>query len=246
MAKRILEGLNIDEKTEQVYRALLSLADARAGTIAKKTGIKRTSVYYTLETLKQMGLVSSYNERGTERFYAEHPRKLKDYFDSRIILAERLIETLAKDIKPPVDTGNVRLFEGKGGVESIIDEILATKDKTVLSVGSADKFLTEFGHMGYGARRKKLGIFSKALRFETDKKHHQFDPSGRHQSKLSNIRYLPPNFDFPGMLHIFDNRIAVITYERGGLGFVVTSQELSQMMHSFFENLWATAKGGRE
>lgn len=237
MPKRILEELNIDEKAERVYRALLSLGDARAGTIARKAGVKRTSVYHLLEALAQMGLVSSYQERGTERFYAENPNKLKSYFESMAILAERAAKDLLKTTAPKFEHFNARVFDGANGVRSILEEALTAKDKIVLSVGSSSKFLEKFGHTAYGARRKKLGIRTRALRFETDKKHHQFDALGRHHP-LTDIRYLPSDFNFPGMMLIFDDHTAVITYERDGVGIIITSREFAEMARSLFENIW--------
>lgn len=236
MTKRLLEELNIDEKTERVYRALLALGDAPAYFIAKRIGLKRTSVYHFLESLMQMGLASSYKEKGVTRFYAENPRKLKGYFESKSILAERLIPFLEKDAKVLPGIWNIRSFEGNAGIQSIIEEALTAKDKKLLSIGSSAKFLAHFGHMAYGARRRKSGIKSRSLRYPSD--HPEFEEHIERHSDTSHIRYLPKDFDFPGMITIFDNRVAIIPYERSGSGVIITSSEFSQMMRSVFEVLW--------
>lgn len=236
MTKRLLEELNIDEKTEQVYRALLTLGDAPAYFIAKRVGLKRTSVYHLLESLMQMGLVSSYKEKGVTRFYAENPRKLKGYFESKAILAERIVPFLEKDAKTLSGIWNIRNFEGKSGIQSIMEEALTAKDKTVLSIGSSAKMLEHFGHMTYGERRRKSGVKSRSLRYPSD--HPEFEKHFERHTETSHIRYLPKDFNFPGMLIIFDNRVAIITYERSGSGVIITSHEFSQMAHAFFEIMW--------
>lgn len=236
MTKRLLEELNIDEKTERVYRALLTLGDAPAYFIAKRVGLKRTSVYHLLESLAQMGLTSSYKEKGVTRFYAESPRKLKGYFESKSILAERLIPFLEKDAKILPGIWNIRNFEGKSGIQSIMEEALTAKDKTILSVGSSAKMIEHFGHMAYGARRRKNAIKSRSLRYPSD--HPEFEEHFERHTDTSHIRYLPKNFNFPGMMIIFDSRVAIITYERSGSGVIITSGEFSQMMRSVFEVLW--------
>lgn len=236
MTKRLLEELNIDEKTERVYRALLALGDAPVYFIAKRIGLKRTSMYHLLESLMQLGLVSSYKEKGVTRFYAENPRKLKGYFESKAILAERLIPFLEKDAKILPGIWNIRNFEGRAGIQSIMEEALSAKDKTILSVGSSAKMLARFGHMAYGQRRRTSGIKSRSLRYPND--HPEFEEHFERHTDTSHIRYLPKAFDFPGMMIIFDNRVAIITYERSGSGVIITSGEFSHMMRSVFETLW--------
>ena len=116
------------------------------------------------------------------------------------------------------------------------EEALAAKDKTILSIGSSAKMLSHFGHMAYGARRRRTGIKSKSLRYPSD--HPDLEKTFERYTDTSHIRYLPEGFNFPGMLIIFDNRVAIITYERSGSGVIITSNEFSQMMRSVFETLW--------
>ena len=71
MKKRELEQLGFDARTEDVYTALLRLADAPAQRIAKEAGLKRTSAYHVLENLVSMGLASIYVSRGIKRYVAE-------------------------------------------------------------------------------------------------------------------------------------------------------------------------------
>lgn len=243
MAKLLLEELNIDEKTERVYRALLTLGDAPAYFIAKRAGLKRTSVYHLLESLMQMGLASSYKEKGVTRFYAESPRKLKGYFESKSILADRLIPFLEKDTRVLPGIWNIRNFEGKAGIQSIMEEALGAKDKTILSIGSSAKMLAHFGHMAYGQRRRTSGIKSRSLRFPSD--HLEFEEHFERHTDTSHIRYLPQDFDFPGMMIIFDNRVSIITHERSGSGVIITSNEFSQMARSLFEIMWRVAQKER-
>src|SRR3989344_7489234 len=94
----LLQPVGLDKKTEVIYRALLSLADAPVSAIARRAGIKRTSAYHILENLISMGLATSYRGRGVRRFAAEHPSKLKTFFERQAIIAERLIPELEKEI----------------------------------------------------------------------------------------------------------------------------------------------------
>lgn len=228
---RILQPLGFDEKTEKVYRAFLSLADAPVSKIAKEAGLKRTSAYHILENLVSMGIASSYASRGTRRYFAESPRKIKSFFEQKMILAERLLPLLQEDIDEDRRKTIVRIFEGREGIKSISEESLESKEKIVWSLGSSKRFL-EFvgGKHGYGERRRKKGIFVRALRLEGDEK--------GTNPKLHDIRFLPKEFDFPGFIIIFDKKVGVILFEGDGIGFIVESEKFSRMAKSIFKALW--------
>lgn len=230
--KKLLENLGIEEKTEHVYRALLSLGDATVFRIAKKTGIKRTSIYHTLEKLTSMGIVSTYTHRGAKRFVAESPNKLKAFFEEKMILAERAIPMLLEETRKGSGTINIRMFEGKEGIKSISEEILEVKEKRVLSLGSVTRLLESTGgKFGYGERRRKKGIFSQSLRYK-------YDPQSIHPNRLHEIRILPDDFEFPGYILIFDNKTAIIFFEENNTNVIITSDSFSRMMKSIFSFLW--------
>lgn len=231
----ILEPLGLDKKTENVYRALLFLADATANDIAKRADIKRTSVYHVLEGLMYMGIVSSYTSRGTKRFFAENPKKLKLFFEQKLILAERIIPELQKEAHETRGDLQVRIYEGRKALKTISEEALEAENKYVLSVGSSKK-LVEFlgGKFGYGERRRKRGIVARSLRFPGD------DPVTNR--KLQDIRYLPKEFEFPGFIIIYDQNVGVILYESVGRGFVIKSRAFSKMAQNIFEMLWHSVR----
>lgn len=232
MKKTLLSNLGFDEKTEQVYRALLILQDTTVFRIAKKTGLKRTSIYHTLEKLISMGLVSTHVHRGTKRFAAESPNKLKAFFEEKMILAERAIPLLQQETKKEYSTPNIRIFEGKEGIKSISEEILESKEKKIFSIGSVARLLeaTE-GRFGYGERRRKKGIFSQSLRPVSD-------PRSIHQNRLEDVRILPDEFTFPAYILMFDITVAIILFEENNTSVVITSDSFSRLMKSFFALLW--------
>lgn len=230
-----LQPFGIDEKTEQVYRALLRLTDATAFRIAKVAGVKRTSVYYLLEQLAVLGLVSTSTHRGVTRYIAEHPNKLKSFFEEKMILAERILPELQKEIGASGKKSSIRIFEGKEAIRRMSEEALEAEDKIILSFGSSRK-LIEFlgGKRGFGARRRKRGVFTRSLRFENDEQ-----LTG---SRLSDVRTLPKEFQFPLFMMIFDKRVALVFFEGEGIGLLVTSENFATAMRSLFEMAWTASR----
>lgn len=230
--QNILQSIGLDTKTEGVYRALLRLADATAFRIAKESGLKRTSVYHILGTLAEMGLASTYTSRGVTHYAAEHPQKIKSFFEEKMILAERLIPELQREINKGRGAVSIRLLEGAEGIKTISAEILASKEKMIFSIGSSKKYL-EFvgGKFGYGERRRKLGIMTRAIRLVGDE-------AGTN-SKLQQVRIAPKGFEFPAFVTIYGKHVGVVLFEGSGYGFVITSGSFAIAMRIFFEAVWA-------
>jgi sugar-specific transcriptional regulator TrmB len=226
-----LASLGFDEKTEKVYRALLRLGDSPASGVAKITGIKRTSVYHILEQLVSTGLASTYLSRGTKRYAAENPNKLKTYFEQKAIIAERLIPDLQKEIQKNRNHTMVRFLEGKEAIKSISEEALESKQKIIFTIGSSKQLLSAVdGKYGFGARRRSKRISMRSLRLLGDEQSTHPD--------LHTVRFLKKDFDFPGFIIIFDNTVGIIPFENEANGFVVTSKAFSKMLRSIFESLW--------
>ena len=231
MAKNnILSFLGLDEKTERVYRALLYLADAPVSRIAEEIGIIRTSVYYMLEHLINLGLVSTYTSRGTKRFVAENPNKIKSHFEQRLILTDRIIPELQKDMRKTFSGSEIKTYRGKEAMKSLIEDALDTKEKIILSIGSSKELLKFIeGKFGYGHRRRIKNILARSIRFEGD------EPISN--PRLNQAKFIK-NIDFPGYILIFDKKVCIILFEKRGLGFVIENQSFSKMAKSLFELIW--------
>src|SRR3989344_1938710 len=232
MAKtNLLNFLGFDDKTERVYRALLYLADATATRIAEETGLVRTSVYHILDHLTNMGLVSTYASRGVKRFVSENPNKIKTYFEQRLILADRIVPELQKDISKTISSYDIKTYRGIEAIKSISEDALNTKGGVILSIGSSKKFLQFIGgKFGYGHRRRMKGILARSIRLEGDET--STNP------RFNQTKFIDKNTDFPGYILIYDNKVCVIMFEKSGLGFVIENQSFSKMAKSIFELIW--------
>lgn len=230
----MLEQLGLDKKEERVYMALLRLADSPAAKIAKEAGLKRTSAYHILENLIKIGLVSTYEYRGVQRYAAESPSKLKSYFEEKLILAERIIPFLQTEVAREIKRINIRFFEGVPGLRNMSAEALEAKERRILTIGSSRMLLKYLGgKYGFGERRRKRGIFMRSLRFPGDER--STNP------KLHQVKFLQETFRFPGYLQIYDDKVGIFLFENNGAGFSITSNAFSKMARSIFEILWQNA-----
>jgi len=233
MDKRILSNLGIDEKTEKVYRSLLRLGDATASSVAKVASLKRTSVYHTLENLVGMGVVSTYVSRGIKRYSAENPLTIKQFFEQKAIIAEKLLPLLMKEVNMSSGKIKINIFEGVDGIKTSSEKALESKNKIIYSIGSSKKLINYLGgSFGLGFRRRKKGIYMKSLRFVSDE-------TDTRKERMQEAKFMSEDYDFPGYILFFDATVIIIFYNNGGRAISIESKEFYRMIKTFFDIFWA-------
>lgn len=234
--EKTLAAIGLDDKQQKVYLTLLKLGDAPAALIAKRVGFPRTTTYHYLEALVRDGLATKYRDGGITRFAAESVRKIKSILEGKIALVDKFMPELEKlsTVERIID---LRLFEGDNGMLQIVEEELASRDKIVRSIGSANDLRKAMNsRITFTSRRVEKKIFSKCLRPTND----TFSPKWleEQEKELRQVRLLPGNVNVSGMTFIYDDKVAVIAPEEEGLGFIVTSKTFSDSMRSVFDALW--------
>jgi sugar-specific transcriptional regulator TrmB len=233
---KALDSVGLDAKSQKVYLALLKLSDAPATVIAQRAGLPRTTTYHHLQQLVNLGLASKYRHQKTTRFAAENADKLKGVIEGRLALLEKYLPEIQK-ISSTERLISLRLFEGAEGVQQIAQEELACREKIVRSIGSHKHLRTAAnGKITFTSRRVEKKIFSKCLRPKND----EFKKGWleNQQRELRDVRLLPADVAVPGMIFIYDNKVAIITPEEEGLGFIITSRTFSQSLKNIFDALW--------
>lgn len=105
--EEVLTELNLTPREARVYTALLSLGAGTPVTIAKKTGLKRTTIYLDLESLRQKQLVGL-TPKGKKQVYAPDP-------PSRLLQHVQQQERAVRELLP-----HLRALENSGGAKPVI------------------------------------------------------------------------------------------------------------------------------
>lgn len=120
--------LGFSEKESALYLALAESGKTTATSLARKTKLSRSSVYFVLEALKTRGLVVAETKNKTTLFTAQHPsalgeeiRKERDGLKEKLQFAERLAEDLlpyfrSKQFHVP----KLQFFEGRNAVKETL------------------------------------------------------------------------------------------------------------------------------
>ncbi len=132
MYKKELQKLNFDKKEADVYLALLELGEANIEQIAKKSKIKRTTVYHVIEALKTKGYIEMAKIGKKTLFYAQNPNKIKEKLEEKKLVLDKIMPGLLSITNTIDKKPKIRYFEGKEGIREIYKDTLKHHDQEML------------------------------------------------------------------------------------------------------------------
>lgn len=239
MLEKDLEKLGLEEKESKIYLALLELGEGNIQQIAKKSGVKRTTVYDIIESLKYKGLVSSATRHKKIFYSAEDPRTLEEKLDEkkhtlRRILPELLSIANALDKKP-----RIRFFEGVEGIKEVYKDALNYSDQEMLAWVSptvAGNFDMQFLDEYYLPKRiaKKIWVRAIAPNEPFMQKYKGLDEKSLRKTKLVSASLFPIEVE----INLYSkNKIAIMSFSEK-IGLIIESQKIFTTLKSIFEMNW--------
>ncbi len=243
MDTKILEEIGLTSNESKVYLSLIEIGSSSATQIIQKTGLHRAVVYDLLERLIEKGLVG-YAIKGRKKFFeATNPRRLKEILQEK---EQKLSEILPRllELSKFQTKLEVKIYKGKEGIKNVFEDILRSKPKEWLSLGSGGetyKLLPYFLEHFHKARVKDK-ILVRGLLLD--------NPTARKRGEtlaktlLSEIRYLPKTFITPTVMNIYNERVTLYSVTEGNIPFIILieNKELSKSFKEYFEWLWKLSK----
>lgn len=122
--KSIIESAGLSEIESEIYGTLLEVGEGTITDLAKKSGLKRATIYNHLGRIENFGLISKIL-RGKRHFYsATHPQRL---LQLATLHQNTIKENLPRIIGAYYGTGEkpkIQMFEGIDAVRDIYHETL--------------------------------------------------------------------------------------------------------------------------
>jgi len=238
----ILKEFGLTDNEAKVYLACLELGVSTIQDLAKKSMVKRTTVYTTVDGLKQKGLISQTKKGKKTFFVAESPDSLIQLSEKRHKQIKKILPELKSIYNITGTKPKLRFFEGKEGYLSVYENILKEKPKEFLALASYDDF---FKHLDpvyeddWTARRIALGISLRWLNFESK---HVMEHATEDKKSLRECRLLSKKFPFKSTMFIYNDKVAMVSGEQKEfMAVVIEHPEFYHTFKQIFEMLWATA-----
>ena len=245
MNLQTLEQLDLSRREISIYIALLKLGTASIRDLATQAGINRGTTYETLKILADKGVVS-YSTKGKRRiFCAEPPEKLLDLAEEKRHLLEQGIADMKQNLipqlnhlKPDFNPGNVRFYEGDGGIEFVLKDILSTvsrQEKKSYSVFSSklirQHLYRPFPNYTQQRIRQKINVRVIAI------------GEGGEDAEFSQRKWINVNDRLDASyIAIYPPKVAMISLSSRDypVAILLESQEIATAQQVIFDTLWKT------
>lgn len=239
MRENDLQVMGLDEKEAKAYLALLELGEGSLGRLAAKSGIKRTTLYDIIESLKQKGLLSMSKQGKRTVYRAEDPRVFEEHLEEKRQRFAKLLPELLSVANFLETKPKIRYFEGDEGIKEVYRDTLNFPRQEMLAWVSEEawnfddrEFLFEY----YIPKRVAQKIWVRVIAPDLPRMH-EYKQDDR--KSLRKTRFVPAS-EFPLLVEIDlygHNRIAVMAFAEK-LGLIIESKKIYTTMKSIFEMNW--------
>jgi HTH-type transcriptional regulator, sugar sensing transcriptional regulator len=238
-----LKKAGLNDPEIKVYLASLELGETNISRIAKKSGIKRTTTYLVVDSLKEKGLMNALKKKNKTFFHAEDPRKIKEQMEENIKEIDLAIPELLAianfiDKKP-----NIKFYEGKNGIKDLFKDILKYPDSEVLELYSESyvtDFEEEFFTNYFTPKRVAKKIWVRAILPDNEiiRKLIIDNEKQLRQTKLLS----PKKYNIRIEINLYGkNKVSIISFKEE-MGLIIESQKIYESLRNIFEILWEDAR----
>ena len=230
----------MEEKEAKVYTAVLELGEATIAQITAKSGVKRSTVYEMLESLKKMGLVSQTQRKKRPIFLAENPHKLIERLEERKKKLEQSMPELLSVMNLLDKKPKIRYFEGLSGVKEVFEDTLRYADQEILTwfpypyINLGEDYFWEH----YLPERVKKTIWARAI--VPDNEENRKFAQQMKEKAITKTRFVVDTafsgFDLEIKIY-GKNKLGIISYQED-LGIIIESKKIYDGVKAIFETMW--------
>jgi sugar-specific transcriptional regulator TrmB len=238
-----LEKIGLNQKESKTYLSLLELGKGSIGDLSKKSGVKRTTIYDVINSLRKKGLIEQTLVGKRHMYSAVNPRAIAEQLDDKKntllnVLPELLSIANILDNKP-----KIRFFEGDEGVREVYCDALNYPNQEILVWSSnqtnhllGSKFVTEF----YEPKKQSSNIKERVVVL-SDENLPPNPPvelnSDRQIKKIPHDR-----FPFEVEISLYGKRNIGIISPDEKTGLIVESKKIYNTLKTIFEINWQSLK----
>lgn len=246
--EKLLEELNISGNEAKIYIACLELGPTTITKIARKAEVERTTVYATLERLREKGLVSGPIKEYSRQIQVESPEKLlvlarqkKKAIESKENQFKEILPDLLASVIQRGKQPKVRFYEGKEQFIQVFDQALDETKEKMFFFGAASIFVDLISYQfekEWIKRRVRKKIHIDILVHKTPLTA-QFKKD--EIKEMRTTKFLSQDMKFEASFLLWSNKI-VLWNPVVPLAIAIEDEIIAKMFSEMFLGLWQKAK----
>ncbi|MEK9201327.1 MAG: helix-turn-helix domain-containing protein [Patescibacteria group bacterium] len=230
-------------------RFFLALFDLSLGTIpeiATTAKIRRSTAYTIAKSLQDKELIFEDHTGYAKKFHPIDPSRLLQLLATKQrqirkqeLELEENLPTLLSKYQSSQTRPKVKVFEGNTGLMRVWKDILSTQNEILLWTNqhTENQLFTSINHDRFITERLSKKIPIKVLAVD--------NPEGRSLLPLDSksgrkTKILPKQTTFTTEMYIYDQKIAVLDYDKDIIGVIIESKPFSTTQKTIFELTWST------
>lgn len=239
MIQKELEKFGLEPKEALIYIACLELGEASVQQIARKSGVKRTTVYTIVESIKAKGLISTVSKNKKLLYHAEDPRLLERKLDEQQQSLRRLLPELLSITNSIKQKPRLRFFEGAEGIKEVYKDTISIPNEDIVAWGSekaVENFDADFLNNYYVPTRVKKNIFVRAIASDNEvwRTYKKTDRQSLRELRLTTS----PKSNLAVEIDLYgSNKTAIISFEEQ-IALIIESEKIHTTLKSIFEMAW--------
>lgn len=243
--QKLMDIMGFSDKKARVYLALLGSGEAQVTYLARKCGLKRTTIYNILPELQEEGLIKTTKQNGRTLYYVDDTRDLERVIETKSKGLQELLPELKKVQNVLSVRPKIVLYEGEGGMKQLYQEIIDTvspgdKILTYIGLENFDNFIsTEVLH-DYVSQRIAKRVVNRVIASPDEKSAELLKSSAEELREMKIIKDVKEVFSSD--MKIFGNKVAFLSYKENFFSVVIESKEISTLLRSAFEVIWQNTK----
>src|SRR3989344_2896150 len=238
-----LIDLGLTEKEASVYLMALSIGPTTILKIAQAAGLKRTTVYSVMETLKQKGLMGVEVRGWKELYIALDPAAVKQVLKKRENQYIAILPELTAMYNLRGGGSFLKYYEGLEGVKNVYEQLLRDvqpgSDYLIISdiatwLKADEKFFSDFAN-----RRAQLPIKTRML-FQDSADARRYKKFEKNLN--ADIKLLPSDTKLVTNAVIIPQRLVIHQMIPPIMATVIENESTIQMQRQLFEVIWDSIK----
>jgi len=227
-----LEELGLSENEITIYLTLLKIGRTTANTVAKISGMKRSTTYDNLQLLISRGIASTSLSDSVSYYVGVDPQKLIHILEDKVRRVRDIVPELEKLRKTVLTTGGVTYFEGKKGVLTVLNDVLDTAETHFYYIGSRKMAKIPLKHYpdNFARRRVESKITLHGILAQEDEEDtFVSDVDGEAYSEIAYKKKLNGS---QAIMFAYKDKISFITNREDPVGVIIENKEIAHFMKS--------------
>ncbi|MFH1099025.1 MAG: helix-turn-helix domain-containing protein [Candidatus Uhrbacteria bacterium] len=241
-SQSLLQTLGLTDNQAAVYLAALELGEANMQALARKSGVKRTSIYHFIDELRERGFITETTKRKRKVYGAVDPQQFLEAERVRLDEFRRIMPELLAINNRAAGKPRVAFYEGAEGIKSVFADMLRD-GKEIIAYEDAEQRPATLGEewvAHYPVERTRRRIPFKSILRDS--------PTARalvaRNRELLRQSKIIPGGDWRTEINIYGNKVALFSFRaKTPFCVLIEDHDLAETLRTTWHELWNRLEG---